>query len=604
MKTIYHFMAVAAAIVALSSCSGNILDREPLDIISDAQVYKDQKLADDKLTLAYTKMSVMLNECPRIRNPKETTSWYTETDDWNGPFIVNELADESVSNWIKAHSSTAKSTGITNSGGILEWWENAYEVNRILNEFIEGISTSDLSESYRKERTAEARFLRAFNYFFMVKRYGGVPLILKAQLTSDPSSELYAKRNSEKDVYDFILSEMDAILPYLPDRAKTELGRPSKGAALALKARAALYAGSIAQYGKVQLDGLLGMDASTANGYYQQCYDACQQLMKDGEYSLYNTDANKVTNFKNVFLKKNNSEVIMMIQHDATQRTTSGGNGWIWDFFQCPHPQAWGAGNQNAPYLEMAEEFEHTDGTSGKLDENILNSKLWTTDELWANKDPRFFATIWTQNTSWKGGLVDFHNGILLPDGTIKTTGSYEGIAAGGDQYVDHSYGTGFGVMKYLDESHDNKGERETSSTDYIIFRYAEVLLNYAEAAFELGKTDDALNAINQIRERAGIAKLTSITRDQIRHERKVELAFEGHRYWDLRRWRIAASVIPVNRSGLRYVLDYNTRKYKVMILKNYDGVAAPVFDEKNYYMPITATRISNNPSLVENPGY
>ena len=118
------------------------------------------------------------------------------------------------------------------------------------------------------------------------------------------------------------------------------------------------------------------------------------------------------------------------------------------------------------------------------------------------------------------------------------------------------------------------------------------------------GKTDDALNAINQIRERAGIAKLTSITREQIRHERKVELAFEGHRYWDLRRWRIATSVIPVNRSGLRYVLDYNTRKYKVMILKNYDGVAAPIFDEKNYYMPITATRISNNPSLVENPGY
>lgn len=594
-------MAVAA-VVALSSCSGNILDREPLDIISDAQVYKDQTLADDRLTQAYTQMCVMINECPSLNNPANGY-WETISDDWNGPFIVNEIADESTSNWIKGQAGTAKSTGITNSGGILEWWEKAYEVNRILNEFIEEMQSSPLSENYRKVRIAEARFMRAFNYFYMVKRYGGVPLILKAQLPSDPNEELFAKRNSEKDVYEYIISEMDAILSDLPNRAKTELGRPSKGAALALKARAALYAGSIAQYGKVQLNGLLGFsDKPTV--YYQKCYDACQQLMNSGEYSLYNEDADKITNFKNVFLKKNNSEVIMAIQHDATQRTTSGGNGWVWDFFQCPHPQAWGAGNQNAPYLEMAEEFEHTDGTSGKLNEAVINSKLWTMDELWANKDPRFFATVWTQGTAWQNRTVDFHNGLILPDGTISREGSYKGVAAEGDQYVDNSYGTGFGVMKYLDGSHDNTGERATSSTDFILFRYGEVLLNYAEAAFELGKTDDALNAINQIRERAGIAKLTSITREQIRHERKVELAFEGHRYWDLRRWRIAKSVIPINRSGLRYVLDYNTRKYKVMIMRNYDGANAPIFSDRNYYLPITASRISNNPNLVENPEY
>ena len=604
MKRLCKFTLPLFSIVLLASCADNILDREPLDIISDAQVYKDQTLADSKLLLAYTKMTVMLNECPRIRNPKEYTTYYMETDNWNGPFIVNELADESVSNWIKGQSITAKSTGITNSGGILEWWELAYENNRVLNEFIEGMATSTLPESYRTSRTAEARFLRAFNYFFMVKRYGGVPLILKAQLTTDPESELYAPRNTEKEVYDFILSEMDDIVGDLPSRAKTELGRPSKAAAMALKARAALYAGSIAQFGKVQSNGLLGFNASETSDYYQKAYDACKEIMSSGEYSLYNADADKVANFKNIFLKKNNTEVIMMIQHDATQRTTSGGNGWIWDFFQCPKPHAWGAGNQNAPYLEMAEEFEHTDGTPGNLDRSTLENRLWTMDELWANKDPRFYATIWTQGTAWKGGTVDFHNGLILPDGTIKMDGAYEGVAAGGDQYVDHNYGTGFGVMKYLDESHDNQGERETSSTDYILFRYGEVLLNYAEAAFELGKTAEALDAINQIRSRAGIKTLSSLTRDQIRHERKVELAFEGHRYWDLRRWRIAQSVIPVNRTGLRYILDYTTRQYKLSLLKNYDGVAAPVFDERNYYMPITATRISNNKNLVENPGY
>ena len=603
MKTIKNIILVALSVTSLSSCD-SLLDRAPLDIMSDEQVYKDQALADRKLDLAYTKMTVMLNECPKIRNAKEDPTWYTETDNWHGPFIVNELADEAVVHWIKNHSTEAKAVGITSSGGILEWWENAYEINRVLNEFLEGMASSSLPDNYKVERVAEARFLRAFNYFFMVKRYGGVPLILHSQKISDPDSELFAKRNSEKDVYDFILSEMDEIVGSLPARAQTELGRPSKGAAMALKARAALYAGSIAKNGTVQLNGLLGIEASLANDYYQKAYDACKQIMDWNEYSLYNADADKVTNFKNIFLKKNNSEVIMMIQHDAVQRTTSGGNGWVWDFFQCPHPHAWGAGNQNAPYLEMAEEFEHIDGTPGTLDRTALETGLWTMEDLWKDKDPRFFASIWTQDTPWQGGKVDFHNGLLLPDGTVKMDGAYEGVAAGGDQTVDKSYGTGFGVMKYLDESHNNKGERETSSTDYIIFRYGEVLLNFAEAAFELGKTAEALDAINQIRERAGIAKLTSVTQDRIRHERKIELAFEGHRYWDLRRWRIAEQVIPVNRSGLRFILDYTTRKYKLVVLTNYDGVTAPVFPQHNYYFPITPNRISNNGNLVENPGY
>lgn len=603
MKRIKNIILVVLSVVSLSSCD-SILDRAPLDIMSDDQVYKDQALADRKLDLAYTKMTVMLNECPKIRNAKENPTWYTETDNWHGPFIVNELADEAVVHWIKNHSTEAKAAGITNSGGILEWWENAYEINRVLNEFLEGMASSSLPDKYKEERVAEARFLRAFNYFFMVKRYGGVPLILHSQKISDPESELFAKRSSEKDVYDFILSEMDDIVGSLPARAQTELGRPSKGAAMALKARAALYAGSIAQNGTVQLDGLLGIDASLAKDYYQKAYDACKQIMTWNEYSLYNADVDKVTNFKNIFLKKNNSEVIMMIQHDAVQRTPSGGNGWVWDFFQCPHPHAWGAGNQNAPYLEMAEEFEHIDGTPDTLDKTTLETGLWTMEDLWKNKDPRFFASIWTQDTPWQGGKVDFHNGLLLPNGTVKMDGAYEGVAANGDQMVDKSYGTGFGVMKYLDENHNNKGERETSSTDYIIFRYGEVLLNFAEVAFELGKTAEALDAINQIRERAGIAKLTSITQDRIRHERKIELAFEGHRYWDLRRWRIAEQVIPVNRTGLRFILDYTTRKYKLVVLTNYDGVTAPVFQGRNYYFPITAKRISNNGNLVENPGY
>ena len=130
-------------------------------------------------------------------------------------------------------------------------------------------------------------------------------------------------------------------------------------------------------------------------------------------------------------------------------------------------------------------------------------------------------------------------------------------------------------------------------------------MLNFAEAAFNLGKPNDALDAVNQVRFRAGIKKLDAIDREKIRHERQVELAFEGHRYWDLRRWRVAKSVLTVNRSGLRYIYDANTGKYKITVIPKMDGSTSdPRFYDANYYFPITPSRIGIDPNLVENPGY
>lgn len=591
-KLIYIFII---GLLTFSSCNEEVLDKAPLDVVSDDVVWGDQVLIDAYLTEAYLEMTILTNETPNA-------DW-ASSDDWNGPFIVNELSDECTRNWIHGQSDS-KMWGILIGGGILEWWEPSYKVIRSLNEFITRIENAPVKEDFKIMRAAEARFLRAYNYFSMVKRYGGVPLITVAQDINASEEELFRKRDKEQVVYDFVISEMDAIANDLPEKAAAEYGRPSKTTALALKSRAALYAGSIAQFGTVQSDGLVGIDGSKASSYYQQAYDAAKTIINSGSVALYNVDADKVKNFKDVFLVKNNSEVIWAKRHDNVQRNL-GGNGWIWDFYQCPKPHGWNAGNQNAPYLEMAEEFEHVDGTPGYLDWDAIQQGIWTTDDLWANKDPRFYATIYTQNTPWKGGKVDFHNGLLLPNGTIKKDGSHEGILAKGTQAVDGSFGTGFGVMKYLDENKDNMGERATSSTDWQLFRYAEVLLNYAEAAFELGKAGDALDAVNQIRSRAGIALLTSVDREKIRHERKVELAFEGHRYWDARRWRIAVDEFSVNRSGLKYILDFASGNYKLQVLTKYDGaVASPVFYERMYYMPITKSRTGNNPNLVENPGY
>ena len=590
MKKIIFIFFVC--LLSLFSCNKEVLDKQPLDIMSSETVWKDPILVDAFLTETYTETYVLCSEV----GAKGGETWFD-------PYYVNDITDECLAWWWPYSSYNFKFGTLKIGGGLLEWWENSYAVIRKLNEFIENVPASPIEEASKKGRIAEARYLRAFNYFAMVKRYGGVPIITKVQQPTDSQESLYPKRDNEQAVYDFILSEIDAIVNDLPEKnTSSDLGRPTKYAALALKSRAALYAGSIAQFGKVQLSGVLGIDQSKKTAFYQASYDAAKQIINSNNYALYNADANKVTNFKNIFLVKNNSEVIFAKRHNSADGTT-GGQGWTYDFFQCPPPQAWSGGNNEAPYLEMVEEFEHIDGTPGKLDRAAIQQRLWTTDELWANKDPRFFATIYTQNTPWQGKKVDWYQGIQKPDGVVQLEGSYNGILAVGPGYI-RSEMTSFGVMKYLDENHNNFGQWATSSTDYIVFRYAEVLLNLAEAAFELGKNGEALDAINQIRSRAGIATLASIDRDKIRHERKVELAFEGQRYWDARRWRTAAKDFSRNGSALRYILDYATGKYKLKVIEKHDGLTDPVFFEHNYYFPITLARTANNKNLVENPGY
>ena len=190
------------------------------------------------------------------------------------------------------------------------------------------------------------------------------------------------------------------------DLSKTvDFGRPDKYTALALKCRAALYAGSIAQNGKVQLDGLLGIPSGQAKDYYQTAYDAASEIMQSGKYQLYDQDSDKVMNFRNIFMVKRNCEVIFAKQHNYVDALASGGCTWGYDFCQRPKPHGWNLGMGNMPYLEMAEEFEYIDGRSGKLDRNAIQQGLWSMEELWKDKDPRFFATLYTNQTPWRGSV-------------------------------------------------------------------------------------------------------------------------------------------------------------------------------------------------------
>ena len=595
---IYGLM-ILLSMGGFGSC--DILDKKPLDMISEDIVWDDPTLVDAYMVSQYADMTVL-----KMDEPQNLGGGWA----WKGSFqYVIDVTDEVTQpTWDLAGTTNWRTGSLNISGGFMEYWETPYTIIRRLNELIEKLPTSANEQDFIDTRVAEARFMRAFNYFYMVKRYGGVPLVTKALPLDAPAEEMYPKRNTEQEVYDFILSEIDAVeetLAGLPD----EYGRVNQGVALALKCRAALYAGSIAQFGTVQKGGLVGIPSELSKGYYQQAYDAAVKLQGLGKYSLYSEDADKVQNFKNIFLKEHNCEMIFANQYDVAQ------NSWWWGFLLAPKPHGYNMGMCSNPSLEMVEEFEYIDGRPGVLDREAIQNKLWTMDELWKDKDPRFFASVWTNGTSWKGEYVTSYKGLIDGSGKLleNEQDAYQGIPAWGNQHITGNFGSGFGILKMLDET-SNANMDEKDGIDCPVFRYGEVLLNLAEAAFELGKTGEALDAINQIRERAGIAPRTTIDRESIRHERKVELAFEGHRYWDARRWRIAEDVFSKQPSGLRYILDYNSsdfsnsdyntaRKFKIQVIPNYDA-RKPQFNEEHYYLPITKARTEQNTNLDENPGY
>lgn len=597
MKKILILTIIAAFI--FNACEDEVLNKKPLDTITDATLWSDPVLIDDYLTECYSEMRFYF-EMPYGKPLNSGSLSQIRALD------AVTISDETQPSWISA----PKSNWITISGGVFEWW--GYPTIRKLNIFIEKVGALDLNESYKKQRLAEARFLRAFAYFNLVKRYGGVPLITWVQQLNDPEEELYPKRDKEDDVYQFILTEIDEIAEDLPEVYGD--GRATKYAALALKSRAAMYAASIAQWGSVQLDGVVGIPSNKATTYWQATYDVSRSIIESGMFELYDKSADKVENYRNIFLDENNSEVIFSQRFDG-----KSGIGHAWDILNIPLPyNVWASGQHACVYLEMVESYDNIDGTSGVIDRQKLttgvnNGHLFTVEELWGKKDPRFKASIYGHGTQWTHAngdfILDYHDGIEF-DGKWERVGSYKGVLC---KSKSTGRRTNFGVLKYLDKDLATEQAINFSKTDYIVFRYAEILLNYAEAAFELGK-GDGLWAVNKLRRRAGMPELSSVTREDIRHERKVELAFEGNRYFDLRRWRIAKQELTHSFQGLRFILDgasivegqYDvlSTKFKIALVNNVSGSPAPYFDEKHYYLPIGLSRTGINNNLVENPGY
>lgn len=625
------YIAAAASLLFFNGCKkdSDFLQTDPTDIVTSDQVWS-------KPDLIFSVLADLYNQYPEQQT---ITNWAEFT------------------NFDEAFPSQADQFWRTNQFDYpYDWWNLwNYDYIRNLNLFIQNCKATKVLKADDQARyLAEARFLRAADYFEMTKRMGGVPLILEPMtydFSGDPTY-LQHPRAKESEMYDFIIKEMDTVKAFLPDGPGASQSRATKSAALAMQSRAALYAASIAKYGATTPTvstpgGEVGIPASAANGYYQTALQAAQAIINSGLYSLYKKKPDLEDNFASVFYDKGNNPEVIFAQ-DFKLKTDKKEN---WTVNNQPRAIAEEQqGGRVNPSLNLALQYEMLDNTFAPFvttegsDMKYYNNPL----EAFAGRDARLGGTFILPGSKFKGQDVGIMAGIMY-----KKNGNYNIISGdnfgkidsipvpngpkmqvvGGSGPIDgleYSAQTGFYVRKFLDPTTGSGQIGTQSDVWWVRYRYAEVLLNAAEAAFELGQPSVAADYINQVRARAGLTTtltLTQITFDRIVHERRVELAFEGHEMFDNKRWRIAHLVWNGNtmsdadvQSNLGKADRPNTMIYGMWPYKIYDPgtandgkwvfkVVKPIkvttahrWRLGNYYSAINSDILSNNPKIVKNP--
>ena len=591
---------VSALVMALSFYSCDYLDVPPINIIQDDAIFNSESGITSYMTTLYYDLPI-------------EDFRYTQQG-----FNVSGKGQGRLPN-VSGEAMCSSSDDISTIGDGTWWGCWDYGKIRRVNYFLKNFPAykSNFQSTVLADAwMGEAHFIRAYCYFAMVKRYGGVPILREPQEYVGDIESLKVPRDTEKACYDFIAEDLDEAFRLLPDNEEIlGKGRATKYAALALKSRAMLYAGSIARYGTVDLNGLVGIDKALANDYFELAYKAVKELEKSKRFSLYRKNSDKEKNFAELFLAEDSPENIFC---KYFQRNV---NAHGWDVYFVPYQYRGNGFSSNMnPTLEFVEMFEHKDGTPANFAERAKDTYFDDPSELFQNMDARFGGSIIYPNAIFKGEPCSIQKGLIIEDGSKKenATNYEEAVYTANDGQVYHIVGksgsgnysgnmTGFFMRKYLNENMPQSEVIENySEQHWIEFRYAEALLNGAEAAVEMGQhLDDALLWINDIRSRADIKQLSlsDLTVDKVRHERRIELAFENHTYWDLRRWRIADKEIETKQyTGLCPYFDINKQKYifeEVVANKYYY-----TFDVKMYYERIPDGEIAKNEKLKQNPYY
>lgn len=583
MKNIIKIFGLFIVLIGFNSCE-DVLERKPLDKISDGDVWESESLLNGYVLDLYN----------RLPAKEFNRDWY--------------YTEESTNNSSNDNAMTRGTMDKDNTLKWLEYWD--YNYIRDCNIFLEKIAATPISDSKKMQFEGEVRAMRAFAYFEMAKRYGGVPLVttvIDPFGTIDPKDQMRAK---EEAIYDFVDAEYVKAIELLEGTADAvPTARINKWSALALKARADLWAASIAKYGTVQLDGLVGVTASRANEFYGKASDAANAVIGSGLYALYNANqADLAKNYQNIFLDEGNSEILFAREYNGSEVKHS------WDHDMAPRNFCSGMGHQCNPVLNLILQYENVDGSVIDYEQLFNKDHLFTDAlELFKGKDPRLFATVLMQGSIFNNEVMQFYDGIdtaqvpNLDKITRRPTITYKGfLEVGTDSRRINEMNTNSNLLcrKFLDEPVLPIAVG-TSQVDWPIMRLAEVYLTKAEADFQTGNVADAVTALNMTRARAGITKVdaSTISLQKIQNEWLVEFAFEGKRFWDLRRWRTAETVLNNTQiRGLYPIWHFASNKFYFLV-ENAEPFIR-VFRQQHYYNPISTARINNNTYLKQNPLY
>ncbi len=583
MKNNFYSMKIFIAgfcLLLVASCSKNLLDKTPLNAISNDAVWSDPNLVNSFINARYNQIS---------------HGWYAES--W-----VSSMCDETWLTWardcepINESYSSPSFIGSMNGG---HWgengrrWDNIWNNIANCNTFFANVSKVPFPDTTLRFRLrGEVAFIRALNYWDLVQRWGGLPIITKSYDLNTVSQLSAVKRNTYKECIDFLVAECDKAAAILPANfTGNDKGRATSVAALALKSKILLYAASPLMNDARSDDPSFLVHYATPDPLrWQKAADAAQAAIAAataGGYALYNkypTDVKK--NYTQLFLDGGNSEVIFDREGGAS--STNTGIGYP---DQSNGPNGYGGWGGNTPISEFVDDFEKSDGT-------LFNWNSADSLAPFQNRDPRLAAYVLANNDPWMGRPVETF-------WYTKTDGSQSGGLD--SKYGSNSWNTSqtsYNVRKFMDETYV-EGTWSFNAKNWIWLRLGEQYLNLAEAKFNAGDEPGAKTALNVIRARAQMPNVTStgiqLWNDIVR-ERRVELAFEEHRYFDVRRWKIAPTVLNRDATGLE-VYRHGTGPY-TYTYKRGKLVEHRIFLPKLYWLAIPLDEQNKNPNLEQNPGY
>jgi hypothetical protein len=559
--SIYILLAIACC---FASCDKDFLDVKPTTITDEA-VWTDAALTEAFILNLYTGIRMADKE----PNDDDHNVGFGRGYHWA---MWASITDEAVySNDDQTYLVQRGQLSPANYGWTSTAWGRSYRGIREVNLALENIVQTPITEERRNLLKAELRFIRAYRYFDLLKGFGGVPIIYdEVPMLTDDFSVLYWRRTIVETV-DYIKAELDTVMAVLPEDPGSdwERGRATSAAAMGLKSRLLLYAAS-------------PLYSANNPDKWAEAAAAAKDIIDLNKFDLVkNLDLNPAENYRKLFLSAPGIEDIFYREYSVTSRTMA--------MERMNAPNGYGGWGGNCPMQNLVDDYEMSNGLPIEDGASGYNPQ-----DPYVNRDPRFYATILYNGASYRGRAIE----TFLPGG--------KDSPAGNEPW--NTSPTGYYMRKFLNESTGLDDWNNMGVSPWRYIRYAEILLNYAEAQNEAVASPDAsvYDAVNQVRDRAGMPDLPAgLTKDEMRerihNERRIELAYEEHRYFDVRRWMIADDVENEPAGGISITKNPdNSLTYTSKI-----ALTGKTFLPQHYWFPIPIEEINaTNSEIEQNPDY